>query len=85
MEADIKKRRSRLAMLVKRPVEIPELLIYEIMDGRLIYYKGHREVLAGRKTIEEVHGIKYITMGAGIIFHANHVSHTGREKVLVCV
>ena len=56
MEANTKKRRSRLAMLVKRPVEIPESLIYEIMDGRPIYYKGYREVLAGRKTTEEIMG-----------------------------
>ena len=56
MEAKIQKRRTRFATLGKLPVEIPESLIYEIMDGRPIYYKGYREVLAGRKTTEEIMG-----------------------------
>lgn len=36
--------------------KIPEALIYEIMDGKPIYYKGYREVLAGKKTTEEIMG-----------------------------
>lgn len=35
---------------------IPEALIYEIMDGKPIYRKGYRDVLAGRKTLEEIRG-----------------------------
>jgi hypothetical protein len=34
--------------------KIPSALIYEIIDGKPIYYKGYREVIAGTKTIEEV-------------------------------
>ncbi len=56
MEATIPKRRTRFATLAKRPSTIPKSLIYEIMDGRPIYYKGYREVLAGRKTTEEIRG-----------------------------
>jgi hypothetical protein len=36
--------------------KIPSALIYEIIDGKPIYYKGYREVIAGTKTIEEVMG-----------------------------
>lgn len=33
--------------------DIPPALIYELWDGKPIYYKGYREVLAGKLTIEE--------------------------------
>jgi hypothetical protein len=36
--------------------KIPEILIYEIMDGKPIYRKGYRDVLSGKKTIEEIMG-----------------------------
>jgi Uma2 family endonuclease len=32
--------------------KIPSSLIYEIMDGKPIYYKGYRDIIAGTKTIE---------------------------------
>ena len=45
----------------RRPVpkprrRIPDKLIYEIMDGEPIYRKGYRDVLSGKKTIEEIMG-----------------------------
>ncbi|MBK9489354.1 MAG: Uma2 family endonuclease [Haliscomenobacter sp.] len=36
--------------------KIPAALIYEIMDGKPVYYRGYREVLKNEKTIEEVMG-----------------------------
>lgn len=36
--------------------KIPDYLIYEIMDGKPIYYKGYRDVLSGKKTITEIMG-----------------------------
>jgi Uma2 family endonuclease len=36
--------------------DIPAALIYEIMDGKPVYYKGYREVLNNEKTLEEVMG-----------------------------
>jgi len=36
--------------------KIPVSLIYEIIDGKPIYYKGYEEVVNGTKTIEEVMG-----------------------------
>lgn len=41
----------------KRPkANVPEYLIYEIMDGKPIHYKGYREVLAGTKKFSEIMG-----------------------------
>ncbi len=34
--------------------EVPAALIYEQWAGKPVYYKGYRDVLAGKKTIEEV-------------------------------
>ena len=40
--------------------KIPEVLIYEMVDGIPIYYKGYREYLEGSKQIEEVMGSSYL-------------------------
>ncbi len=36
--------------------EIPAYLIYEVLDGKPIYYKGYKEVLAKNKTLEDIMG-----------------------------
>lgn len=36
---------------------IPESLIYEIMDGKPLYYEGYKDVLANKKTSEEIMGV----------------------------
>ena len=42
---------------VKRPPRnIPPYLVYEIMDGKPIYYHGYRDVLLKKKTFEEIMG-----------------------------
>jgi Uma2 family endonuclease len=56
METTTQKRRTQLTTLGQRTAKVPNALIYEIMDGRPIYYKGYREVMAGRKTTEEIMG-----------------------------
>ncbi|WP_425290924.1 hypothetical protein [Spirosoma linguale] len=33
---------------------IPSALIYEMWSGKPVYYRGYRDVLAGKKTIEEI-------------------------------
>lgn len=40
----------------RRPANIPEYLVYEIIDGKPYYYKGYRDVLAKTKALEEVMG-----------------------------
>ncbi|MEM1121460.1 MAG: Uma2 family endonuclease [Bacteroidota bacterium] len=37
-----------------KEVLIPEALIYEVVKGQPIYYKGYKDVLNGTKTIEEI-------------------------------
>jgi Uma2 family endonuclease len=38
---------------------IPDYLIYEIMDGKPIHYAGYLEVLSGKKTFSEIMGSSY--------------------------
>lgn len=38
----------------KREKKIPDALIYEVMDGKPIYYRGYKEVLSGKKSIEDI-------------------------------
>lgn len=33
---------------------VPEALIYEMVDGQPIYYRGWREVLNNEKTLEQI-------------------------------
>jgi Uma2 family endonuclease len=46
---------------VAKPREkVPEYLIYEIIDGKPIHYKGYREVLAGKKSFSDIMGLSGI-------------------------
>lgn len=52
----------------KKPIKkVPDYLVYEILDGKAIYYKGYREVIAGKKSYEEVIGSS--TLQAFIVAH----------------
>ncbi|AYQ36363.1 Uma2 family endonuclease [Runella sp. SP2] len=51
----------------KTPRNVPEALIYEIMDGKPVYYKEYREVLSGNKTIAEIMGSS--SLQALIVFY----------------
>ena len=48
-------RRDSASRLKTPPVAL-ESLIYEVMDGKPLYYRGYEDVLAGRKTPEEIMG-----------------------------
>ena len=48
--AETKPRRTR--RLSTR--NIPAALIYEMWEGKPVYYRGYRDVLAGKKTIQEI-------------------------------
>ncbi len=39
----------------KQPVSL-ESLVYEVMDGKPLYYRGYEDVLAGKKSPEEIMG-----------------------------
>ena len=41
---------------MQRPVNVPSYLVYEEVNGKPVYYKGYRDVLAGTKTVAEIMG-----------------------------
>ena len=47
--------------------KIPESLIYELIDGKPIYRKGYREVMSGKKTLEEIMGAS--TLQSVIVYY----------------
>ncbi|NJN34243.1 MAG: hypothetical protein HC817_08325 [Saprospiraceae bacterium] len=56
-------------------IAIPDALIYEMVNGQPIYYRGWREVIKGEKTIEEVMASSLIqSYLVGEIFVAVHKS-----------
>ncbi|RCR69385.1 Uma2 family endonuclease [Larkinella punicea] len=36
--------------------KIPDYLICEVLDGKPLYYRGYEDVMAGKKTLEEIMG-----------------------------
>ena len=38
----------------KSPTKVPNYLIYEVVKGEPIYYKGYKDVLNKTKTFEEI-------------------------------
>ena len=51
--AEVKDRDDKKEKLLK-------LLTYEVVNGKPIYYRGYRDVLAGKKTPEEVMGASFL-------------------------
>jgi hypothetical protein len=47
--------------------KIPEALIYEMLDGKPLYRKGYKEVIAGKKTLEEIIGAS--TLQSVIVYY----------------
>ena len=57
---------------VKRPPRnVPSYLVYEIMDGKPIYYKGYKNVMNGTKTFEEIMGAS--SLQGLIVFYLNGI------------
>lgn len=59
---------TKSGVQAKKPrLTVPDYFIYEIMDGKPIYYKGYREVLAGTKTYADIMGSS--TLQALVVTH----------------
>ncbi|MCU0325412.1 MAG: Uma2 family endonuclease [Spirosomaceae bacterium] len=58
----------------KIPRKVPSYLIYEIMDGKPLYYKDYRSVLKGTKTFEEIMGAS--SLQSLIIYYLNKVLYS---------
>ncbi|GAB2783406.1 hypothetical protein GCM10027275_29210 [Rhabdobacter roseus] len=52
MEVTAQAKRKRPAP----PEEVPAYLIREVLDGKPLYYKGYREVLQNKKSLEDIMG-----------------------------
>lgn len=50
---------------------VPSYLIYEVMDGKPLYFKGYRNVLNGTKTFEEIMGAS--SLQSLIIYYLNKI------------
>ena len=56
-------------------MRIPETLIYEMANGKPIYYRGWQDVLTGEKTIEQVMASSLMqSYLVGEVFAATHVA-----------
>ena len=56
-------------------VLIPEALIYEMVEGKPIYYRGWQDVLKGEKTIEQIMASSLMqSYLVGEVFAATHVA-----------
>ena len=56
-------------------VLIPESLIYEMVEGKPIYYRGWQDVLKGEKTIEQIMASSLMqSYLVGEVFAATHVA-----------
>lgn len=60
--------------------KIPESLIYEVMDGEPLYYKGYMEVVSGKKTIEEIMGSS--TLQSLLVEYVNRILFKGLDESL---
>ncbi|MBD2756507.1 Uma2 family endonuclease [Spirosoma validum] len=55
MQTVAQQQRRNLATARKQPVAL-ESLVYEVLDGRPLYYRGYEDVLAGKKLPEDIMG-----------------------------
>ena len=64
------KRGRRLPDIIS-PKNIPESLVYEMIDGKTLYRKGYKQVLAGKKTLEEIMGAS--SLQSLVAFHLTSI------------
>ena len=63
--------RGRRLPAIISPKNIPESLVYEMMDGKILYRKDYKQVLAGRKTLEEIMGAS--SLQSLVAFHLTSI------------
>lgn len=57
--------------------KVPDALIYEVLNGEPLYYRGYREVMSGKKTIEEIIGsstLQFVLVNYFIRLLAKHLN-----------
>ncbi|GAB4045800.1 Uma2 family endonuclease [Spirosoma litoris] len=68
---------------IAAPQQIPSYLIYETLNGRPLYRKGYKEVLAKRKTPGEIMGCSDLQAIIVSALHAFIYNHTNRKAYWV--
>ena len=74
------KRGRRLPAIIS-PKNIPESLVYEMMDGKTLYRKGYKQVLAGKKTLEEIMGAS--SLQSIVAFHISSIIAKFIDKTFI--
>ena len=60
--------------------KVPDALVYETMDGEPLYYRGYKDVMSGKKTIEEITGsstLQFVLDNYFIRLLAQHLDEDG--------
>lgn len=66
----------------KQP-DVPPALVYEVWNGKPIYYKGYRDVLAGRKTPQEIMSCSDLQAVLIYILNGFLFTHLNRKQYVV--
>jgi Uma2 family endonuclease len=66
---------DRKRTVIAKPATVPKYLIREMIDGDPFYYKGYREIVSGKKKLEDL-------MGASIL-QSLIISYLHRQIVLL--
>ncbi len=75
-------KRRRASKAAPRPA-VPEALIYERWKGKPIYYRGYRDVLAGKKSIAEIRSSSDLQGVLVSILHGYLFGALNRKKYLL--
>ena len=62
-------------------IHIPESIIYEMVNGKPIYYRGWQDVLKGEKTIEQIMASSLIQ--SYLVSEINAYTHTALRKAYI--
>lgn len=66
----------------KQPPVALESLVYEVLDGRPLYYRGYEDVLSGKKSPEEIMGSSSLQWV--LASYDYNDSSVGCNEILVC-
>ena len=69
----------------KSAIKVPDYLIYEVVGGKPIYYKGYKDVLSKTKTFEEIRLSNQLQAGLKAALTAELGASLGENKYQIAV
>ena len=75
-------------MVAENPVspvlhqEIPPALVYEVLNGRPLYYRGYRDVLTGTRKVEDIVGSSSLQAILVSLIHTFVMANRDKKKYL---